>query len=162
MKRKQRYLVRADEVIVTRGEDYAEIEYKEPDIPVTRIQIGMEVKSMSDQDIVNLFNEMLRANAELAAKYKHVAVEVPLNSKQIEYSPRSDQWSPRGGVLRCLIESDGEGQVAVAIDDQELSLLEFGRMLSTYEGWGMRIEFVPEDEVHRRPAHEVREPGVER
>ena len=27
--------------------------------------------------------------------------------------------------------------------------------------WGMRIEFVPEDELHRRPAHEVREPDGE-
>jgi len=25
----------------------------------------------------------------------------------------------------------------------------------------MRIEFVPEDELHRRPAHEVREPDDE-
>jgi hypothetical protein len=31
-------------------------------------------------------------------------------------------------------------------------------MLTTYSGWGMRIEFVPEDEVHRRPVLEVREP----
>lgn len=162
MKRKQRYIVRADDVIVTRGDDYAEIEYKEPDIPVTRIQIGMEVKWMGDEAIVDLFNEMLRSRAELAAQYKHVAVEVPLNSKQIEYHSRSDQWSPRGGVLRCSIGRDGEGQVVVAIDDQELSLAEFGRMLSTYEGWGMRIEFVPEEEQHRRPAHEVREPEVER
>ncbi|MBV8226359.1 MAG: hypothetical protein JO232_14355 [Verrucomicrobia bacterium] len=28
-------------------------------------------------------------------------------------------------------------------------------------GWGMRIEFVPEDEVHRRPVLEVREPELE-
>jgi len=34
-------------------------------------------------------------------------------------------------------------------------------MLTTYSGWGMRIEFVPEDELHRRPAHEVREPDGE-
>ncbi len=31
-------------------------------------------------------------------------------------------------------------------------------MLRTYAGRGMRIEFVPEDEVHRRPTLEVREP----
>ena len=35
---------------------------------------------------------------------------------------------------------------------------EFGTMLCTYAGWGMRIEFTPEDDVHRRPRLEVREP----
>jgi hypothetical protein len=34
-------------------------------------------------------------------------------------------------------------------------------LLSTYAGWGMRIEFVPEDEVHRHPVLEVREPKAE-
>ena len=39
---------------------------------------------------------------------------------------------------------------------------EFGKLLTTYGGWGMRIEFVPDDEVHRRPVHEVREPKPEK
>jgi hypothetical protein len=82
---------------------------------------------------------------------------VPLNSPQIEYRERADQWVPRGSVLRCLI-SDEDRQAVIEIDGRELSIEEFGRMLTTYSGWGMRIEFVPEDEVHRRPALEVREP----
>ena len=49
----------------------------------------------------------------------------------------------------------------VVIDDKELSLEEFGRMLTTYARWGRRIEFVPEDQLHRRPADEVREPKAE-
>jgi hypothetical protein len=44
----------------------------------------------------------------------------------------------------------------------ELSLEEFGRMLMTHAGWGMRIEFGPDDELHRRPALEVREPDPEK
>src|SRR5437016_1178150 len=99
--------------------------------------------------------------AKLAAEYKHVAVEVPLGSPQIEYHNRSDQWTPRGSVLRCLVQDDENAQLVVAIDDHELSLEQFGRLLTTYAGWGMRIEFVPEDEVHRRSAHEVREPKSE-
>jgi hypothetical protein len=39
-----------------------------------------------------------------------------------------------------------------------LTLQEFGRLVRTYAGWGMRIEFVPEDDTHRRPALVVREP----
>ena len=34
-------------------------------------------------------------------------------------------------------------------------------MPTTYAGCGMRIEFVPEDQLHRRPADEVREPKAE-
>jgi len=43
--------------------------------------------------------------------------------------------------------------------DRELSLAEFGRMLTTYAGWGMRIAFVPDDDVHEEPRIEVREPN---
>ena len=51
-------------------------------------------------------------------------------------------------------------QAVIEIDGRELSIEEFGRMLTTYSGWGMRIEFVPEDEVHRRPARRTRAPPV--
>jgi hypothetical protein len=44
---------------------------------------------------------------------------------------------------------------------KDLSTEEFGRMLTTYAGWGMRIKFVPDDHLHRWPAHEVREPKAE-
>ena len=160
MKRKEQYIVRLDEVILTRGSDYVEIAYKEPGVPSTRLQIGPEMSELSDEEIIDLFNEMLREKAKFAAEYKHVAVEVPLGSPQIKYIDRGQQWCPRGGVLRCLIE-DEEGQLVVGIDDRELSLEEFGRMLTTYAGWGMRIEFVPEDELHRRPVLDMREPDPE-
>ena len=34
-------------------------------------------------------------------------------------------------------------------------------MLTPYAGWGMRIEFVPDDQLHRRPKLVVREPDPE-
>jgi hypothetical protein len=64
-------------------------------------------------------------------------------------------------VLRCLIHDHELDQLVVEIDEQKLSLEQFRKLLTTYAGWGMRIEFVPEDEVHRRPAREVREPNPE-
>ena len=161
MKRKERYVVRADEVRVTREGDYAFIEYKEAGVPSTRLQIGSEITGMNDAEIVDLYNECLRAQAKRAAEYKHVAVEVPLGSAQIEYDAQCDQWVPRGGVLRCLIDDDEHHQAVIEIDEQELPLEQFGKLLTTYAGWGMRIEFVPEDEVHRRPVLEVREPESE-
>jgi hypothetical protein len=161
MKRRERYTASWDEVTITRDGDYAWIAYKEEGIGATRLQIGPEIAEMSDREILELHNEFLRAQAKRAAEYKHVAVEVPLGSAQIEYVDRRDQWVPRGGVLRCLIHDDEEHQSVVEIDEQELHLEQFGKLLTTYAGWGMRIEFVPEDEVHRRPVHEVREPKPE-
>jgi len=158
MKRKQRYIARLDEVTITREGEYAVIAYQEEGVPTTHLRIGPEIADMTDEAILELFNETLRAQAQLAAEYKHVAVEVPLGSTQIEYHPNSDQWTPRGGVLRCLISDDEQGNAVIEIDDRELSVREFSRLLTTYAGWGMRIEFVPEDEIHRRPAFEVREP----
>jgi hypothetical protein len=160
MKRKERYIARLDEVNIIREGDYAFIEYKEEGVPTTRLQIGPQIAGMSDEEILELLNESLRAQAKRAAEYKHVAVEVPLGSAQIEYHARSDQWVPRGSVLRCLIRDEAL-QLVVDIDEQELQLEEFGKLLTTYAGWGMRIEFVPEDEVHRRPILEVREPEAE-
>jgi hypothetical protein len=61
-------------------------------------------------------------------------------------------------VLRCYIEDDEAGEVVVYVDDQELSLHEFGKLLRTHAGWGMRISFVPEDRVAEQPEIEVREP----
>ena len=40
----------------------------------------------------------------------------------------------------------------IGIDDQELSWREFGRLLTTYACWGMRIVFVPEDRLDSQPA----------
>ena len=161
MKRKERYIARVDEVKIAREGDYALIEYKEEGVPSTRLQIGPEITGMSDAEIVELYNECLRAQAKRAAEYKHVAVEVPLGSAQIKYDAQCDQWVPRGGVLRCLIHDDEHHQAVIEIDEQELPLEQFGKLLTTYAGWGMRIEFVPEDEVHRRPVLEVREPESE-
>ena len=155
---KVRYIARLEDVIVTRDGDFARIEYKEGDITVTVLQIGPEIGEMSDGEIVDWHNECLKNEARPAAVGREVAFEVPLGSPQIEYFAQCDQWVPRGRVLRCLIQDNERGQLIVKVDEEELRLKQFGRLLTSYEGWGMRIEFVPEDEVHRRPVVEVREP----
>jgi hypothetical protein len=161
MKGKVRYIARLPEVIVTRDGDFARIEYKEGDIAASLLKIGPEIREMSDSEIVELHNETLRDKARRASEYKQVAVEMPLGSAQIEYFARCDQWVPRGTVLRCLIRDSLQGQLQIRVDEQDLRLKQFGKLLSTYEGWGMRIEFVPQEEVHRRPVVEVREPTTE-
>jgi hypothetical protein len=109
---------------------------------------------------VDLYNDTLRAEAEHARNFNYVAIEPPFESAQIEFHHDADQWTPRGNVLRCLIMDGAEEgrEPVITIDDKERTWREFGAMLCTYAGWGMRIEFTPEDAVHRRPKLEVREP----
>jgi hypothetical protein len=53
------------------------------------------VAQMTEQDIVDLYNETLKAQAqgELARNVKYVAIEPPLGSAQVEYSDLCDQWT---------------------------------------------------------------------
>jgi len=89
------------------------------------------------------------------------AIEVPVGSPQIKHQPGfENEWAPRGGVLRCTIESDGT-QPTICIDDHEFSWAEFGQMVSTYAGWGMRVIFVPDDEIDKDPKIFVQEPASE-
>jgi hypothetical protein len=54
---------------------------------------------------------------------------------------------------------DEEGRRAVIeIDDKEFTLEEFGTMLTTFSGWGMRIVFVPEDELAKQPDIVIKDP----
>ena len=65
-------------------------------------------------------------------------------------------------MLRCYIEDGGgeDGSLpTVYIDDREFTWDAFGKMLCAYAGWGMRIVFVPDDELEKAPKIVVREPG---
>jgi hypothetical protein len=87
-----------------------------------------------------------------------------------KYFPERDDKPPKkppenggmtsGDVLRCIVAGDGldHDEVFVYIDEKELTLKEFGKLLSTYSGWGMRIMFVPEDELEKEPMIEIGEP----
>ncbi len=158
---KRPFVASLDQVRITRQGDTAIIEYADPLVGDMHFQIGPEIGVLSDQEILDLHNEDLLARQAMADAHEWVAVEVPLGLPQIRYAEAGDQWVPRGGVLRCVIDDGGEddNQAVIYIDDHELSLREFGRMLTTYAGWGMRIEFCPDDETHERPVLEVREPG---
>ena len=88
---------------------------------------------MTNGEILEAYNKCLRNDAKLAAERKHVAFELPLGAAQIEYFARCDQWVPRGGVLRCLIQDDEHGRLIVKIDERALPLKQFfGKLLATY------------------------------
>ena len=158
MRKKRPRVASADEVRITRDGEAALIEFADSSIASTHLTIGPDIADMTDQEILTCYNDCVRAQAHAAANYEHVAIEIPVGRPQIEYEARSRQWVPRGDVLRCVIEDDENREPVIYIDDEELSWQEFGRMLATYAGWGMRIKFVPDDSTHEEPVTEVREP----
>ena len=148
-----------DEVRISRSGEAAIIAFADPTISTTHLRIGPLVQEMSDQAILDMFNDMMDVRDQLIAESENVVIEIPPGRPQIEISDLSDQWSPRGDLLRCHIDDGGpDGEITVHIDDQELSLQEFGRLLSTHAGWGMRIAFVPSELVDEEPQIQVREP----
>ena len=148
------------EVRITKEKEAAVIEFLEPGIATAHLTIGAAVADMSDQEILDLYNKTILAQQQFAASYHHVAVEIPEGQPQIRYFKETDQWIPRGDVLRCLVNEAG-GEVVIEIDGRDFSIAEFGRMLTPHAGWGMRICFVPEDKITREPKISVREPDNE-
>ncbi len=91
------------EAIITRADTSAYIKYKDPDYGETTLTMGPKVQRLADQEIVDLYNDTLRAEAEHARNFNYVAVEPPLGSPQITFHALSDQWTPRGDVLDALL-----------------------------------------------------------
>ena len=164
MPRKKRpRIARLDQVRISREGEDAISDFFDPAIATTHLRIGSQVQKMRDEEILLLFNQVIAAqirNRDELGEY--VAVEVPAGSPQVERFPgTATEWVPRGGVLRCVIDDGGgeDGSLPVIhMDDQEFSWDEFGRMLCTYAGWGVRLVFVPDDELERMPKIVVREP----
>ena len=153
-------VARLEEVRITREKEQATIKFLEHGIATTHLTLGPGVSRMSDKEILVLFNETIQAQGQFAASDHHIAIEIPEGSPQVRYFEKGCQWVPRGDVLRCLLD-DSEDEVVIEIDGREFSLEEFGRMLTTFSGWGMRICFVPEDKITQKPEVEVREPENE-
>ena len=163
MRKKKPIRAVIDQVRITRDGNDAIIEYADSETSGTRLTIGPQIKTMTDRDIIDVFNGCMDAQALLLPGWDRTVFEVQPGLQQIEYRKDSDQWVPRGDVLRCIIDDSGpDGEVIIHIDKQELSLREFGRLLSVHAGWGMRIAFVPEDHVTENPKVEVGDPKKQR
>jgi hypothetical protein len=148
-----------DQVRITREGNDAIIDYADAGISGTRLTIGPHIVTMSDRDIVDVFNGIPAAQERLLASWDKTVMEELLGEKQIDYHENSAQWVPRADVLRCIIDDAGpDGEVTIHIDDEELSLAEFGRLLRVHAGWGMRIAFVPEEFISENPKVAIRKP----
>jgi hypothetical protein len=147
-----------DEVIISRQGEYADIEFREPNISGMNLKLGKKIHNMTDEEILAAFNRTIRSMEESRRSYVHVPVEIPVGKPQVKYYSQGDQWVPRGDVLRCIIDDGGpDCEATIWIDDREFSLREFGRLLTTYAGWGMRIVFVPDHELEKIHPIEIRD-----
>jgi len=147
-----------EEVRLSREGEWAIIEYADPTISSVRLRVGSEIEKMTDAAILALLNLTVDARDEIAAQSENRVIEVPLGRPQIKYFEEGDQWVPRAQVLRCHLEDDEKGKLVVYVDAERFDLQQFGRMLTTYAGWGMRIYFVDDDAVAEEPTVEVKDP----
>jgi hypothetical protein len=154
-----------DEVKITREGDTAIFEYADPRIATTHFTMEAgKLATMTDADLLAYWNEHIEATDEFIRTQKPFTLtEIPVGKPQVEYSEPSDQWVPRGHVVRTVILSDAAiepdlDEPFVSIDDRDFTLREFFKMVGTFGGWGMRIAFVPDDEIHEQPKIKVREP----
>lgn len=154
-------VVSLSEVKITRKGDTAIIDYSDPAMGGgMNLQVGPELAKMTDFEVMELHNDMVRSMQEHRKNHPFVAIEIIEGKPQIEYSRKCRQWTARGNVLRCYIESSEDGHVpAIEIDGRRLSWQEFGALVSTYEGWGMRVMFVPDDEIGKTPTIALQESG---
>lgn len=157
MRLKKPTRVSIEQVLIKREGNNATIDHADASLSGVHLTIGPEIAAMSDADIVDLYNDILESQQQLIAEWDRTVIEEPVGEKQIDYHEFSDQWVPRGDVLRCIIDDGGpDGEVTIHIDDRELSLAEFGRLLRVHAGWGMRIAFVPEECITENPKVEIR------
>jgi hypothetical protein len=159
MRKKKPVRAPIDQVRITRDGNDAIIEYADPRISNARLTIGPQIKTMADSDVVDVFNGIMDAQDKLLHGWNKTVIEAQPGEKQIKYHENSDQWVPCGDVLRCIIDDGGpDGEVTIHIDEEELSLKEFGRLLRGHAGWGMRIAFVPEEYVTENPKVKIGNP----
>jgi hypothetical protein len=159
--RRRPHVASPDEVRITRKGDDAIIEYGTPDIATTHFTIGAEMlATMTDAEILEMWNEGIEARDEFRRSLTYVATEVPVGQPQLERSEVNGELTTRAEIVRCVLEDRPESaeDVFVSVDGQDLTLLQFAQMLGPYTGWGMRIEIVPDDELHLRPKRRVRVP----
>jgi hypothetical protein len=161
---KRPHVASPDQIHISRDGDYAIIEYADQSVATTRLKMGApKLATMTDGDVLEFWNEHVAASEEHRDSLTFTATEIPVGKPQVAFFEAGNQWTPRGDVLRCQILSDAAippdlDEPFVSIDGRDFSLAEFMILVGTFGGWGMRIEFVPEDELHQRPKLRVREP----
>ena len=91
-----------DQVRITREGNDAIIDYADSGIAGTRLTIGPDLATMTDRDIIDVFNGILAAQERILAACDKTVTEEPPGEKQIDYHEDSDQWVPLRAISRKL------------------------------------------------------------
>ena len=84
MRFKKPYIAALDQVTIKREGEYAVIEYVEPNVSGVHLKIGPEVQEMTDEEILNVHNEIL----ETQRKWPPATSTLP--SKSLQENPSFD------------------------------------------------------------------------
>ncbi len=136
-----------DDVRIRREGEYAIFEYLGSKADSLALRVGGDLAATTDDQLLETHNAIAREQRKMRDSFEYKAKEVPMGRPQIQRSQHGG-WEMRGDVLRCGLEWSKEDETVVPqIDGRTLSWAELSRMLQTYEGWGMRLVIVPDDEL---------------
>ena len=147
-----------DQVHISREGEYAIIEYADPAYGTVKLKLGAGIDILTDCDVLGVYNDIIAAQEASIADPANRPIEIPKGRPQIEWQEDLQQWSARGHVLKCEVSDDEDGNLVVYIDDKELDAEAFVQLIRPFAGWGMRIIFIDESQIHDAPDEIVRDP----
>lgn len=147
-----------DQVRISRDGEYALIEHADAAYGSVNLKFGPEIVTLTDREILDVFNDIIAAQEASIADPANRPTEIPKGRPQIEWLEDLQQWSARGHVLKCEVSDDEEGNLVVYIDDKKLDSQSFLQLIKPFAGWGMRIAFMDESQIHDEPEVIVRDP----
>jgi hypothetical protein len=145
-----------DELVVIEASDQAMIRHKNCQSKACLCLWLKDFDEMSGDQVLTRFNAYIDEILESIETDR--PIEIIAGHPQINWSEECQQWTPEGDVLRCEVgwdrnadSEDGQGAVAIKIDDRMLSGAEFLDVLAVHEGAGMRIEFIHPNRLTNPP-----------
>lgn len=159
MRKKKLKVAFPNDVKITREGVFAHIDFIDPVYSSRRLEIGPELTSMTDEEILRLHNQIVLSQLRCIAESR--PTEMAEGARQIEFDNSYKSWTMLSDVLRCELTSGSEpDELMVYIDDEELSWDEFGQMLQSYMGWGMRVTLLPQEQLSNPPSPEIIEQSL--
>ena len=147
-----------DQVHISRDGEHAIVEHADTAYGTVNLRLGPEIDRMTDLEILGVFNDIIAAQDASIADPANRPVEIPKGRPQIEWSEKYQEWSARGHVLKCVVSDDEDGDLVIHVDDKALDAEAFLQLIRPFAGWGMRITFMDESQIHDEPEVILRDP----
>lgn len=144
------------DLVVAEANEQAMIRHKDCESQAWLCLKLKDFDKMTEDQVLSRFNAYI--GEILDGIESDCPVEIVAGHPQINWSKECQQWVPEGDVLRCEITWDcnadseeGQGAVAIKIDEHFLSAKEFLDAIAVHEGSGMRIEFMHPNRLTNPP-----------